>query len=114
MKKSPSRRILLLLLIVGFSFATNFAWARLPKPVKAKGVVVAIDLETQTLVFKGPKGKKPFLLDWNKETEFSTNGKPASAKGLKQGTSVIIFYKDVSFHNPLLKKVIWDDIVEGK
>ena len=104
----------LLLLIVCSYFSTVTAWARLPKPVKSAGVVLAIDEETQTLVFKQAKGKKPLLLDWNNETGFNTDGHPASAAALKQGMLVVIVYRHVSFHNPLLKKVTWEETNEPK
>lgn len=112
MKRSGSRGILLLLLIVGTCFSTATVWARLPKPVRSTGAVLAIDVETQTIVVKQADGKKPLLLDWNKATEFTTNGHPASVSSLKQGTLVVVVYRHVSFHNPLLKKVEWEETKE--
>ena len=90
------------------------ARAHLPKPTRSSGGVLTLDLDTQTLVFKPAKSKKPFLLDWNKDTEFNRNGQPVPASELKLGTPVEIYYRDVSFHNPLLKKVIWKDASEPK
>jgi len=114
MKKSGSRGTFLLLLIMCGYFFPATVWARLPKPVKCSGTVLAVDMESQTLVFKQVKGKKPLLLDWNKETEFSANGGTASAAGLRQGTLAVIVYRHVSFHNPLLKNVTWEETNEPK
>ncbi len=107
MKKRILNQGVSVLLLLGLFIVSPSAWARLPKPIQAQGTVLAIDLDTQTLVFKQGRGRKPFLLDWNKDTEFSREGQPASATELKQGATVLIYYKDVSFHNPLLKRVIW-------
>ncbi len=85
------------------------AHARLPKPSQINVTVVYVDQETQTIVAKPDKGRKPFVLDWNKKTEFSKNGEAATAMDLKQGASVMIHYKSLSFRNPLLKKVIWEN-----
>jgi len=112
--KTASRRISLLLVVVAACFSTDVAWARLPRPIKSTGLVLAIDLDTRTLLFKVAKGKKPFLLDWNQQTEFSVNGQATSATALKQGTSIEIFYKDLTFHHPLLTKVVWKEIIEAK
>ena len=114
MKKSGSRGTFLLLLIICCSFLADTVWARLPKPVKCSGTVLAVDMESQTLIFKEVKGKKPLLLDWNKETEFTANGGPSSAASLRQGAMAVIVYRHVSFHNPLLQKVSWDEIKEQK
>src|SRR5882672_1644703 len=113
MKSSTTRKIFALLLLGALCFPTPEARARLPKPIKMGGIVLAIHRDSQTLMFKPAKTKKPFLLDWNQETEFKRNGKTVSAIELKEGTSAIIFYKDVSFHNPLLKQVSWTDSVKG-
>ncbi len=107
MKRRLTQIFFTALLLGAIWFVTSDAWARLPKPIQASGVILAIDLDTQTLVFKQGKGKKPFLLDWNKDTEFNKDGQLASAAQLKEDTQVIIHYKDLSFHNPLLKKVLW-------
>src|SRR6185369_1476403 len=88
----PASRRLILLLVLGSCLSINVAWARLPRPVHSEGLVMAIDLETRTLLFKPAKGKKPFLLDWNKQTEFSADGQPSSVASLKQGTRIVIFY----------------------
>ena len=94
-------------LFVGFLVLTPNAQARLPKPDQAHETVLAIDLETQTLVCKKGPGAKPFLLDWNKDTEFSKDGRPVSARELTQGATILIRYRNLSFRNPLLEKVIW-------
>jgi hypothetical protein len=98
-----------LALVFAFCLTCANAWAHLPKPIKASGVVLALDLDSQTVVFKPAKGKKPLLLDWNKETDFNGNGRAVPASELKSGTAVEIYYKDVAFHHPLLKKVVWTD-----
>lgn len=87
-------------------FASN-AWAHLPHPVETSGVVLAVDHETQTLVLKEGKGKKPLLLDWDKETEFLQDGKAVGAAALVAEVKVGVSCKRISFRNPLLKKVSW-------
>jgi len=113
MKSSTTRKIFALLLLGALCFPTPEARARLPKPIKMGGIVLAIHRESETLMFKPAKTKKPFLLDWSRETEFKRNGKTVSAIELKEGTSAIIFFKDVSFHNPLLKQVSWTESTPG-
>lgn len=80
----------------------------MPHPLQATGTALAVDHETQTLVFKTAPNKKPFVLDWNKDTQFIRNGVLTNATALKDGVRAVIAYKDVSFRNPLLKKVTWD------
>lgn len=82
--------------------------AHLPHPIQATGTVLAVDHATQTLVFKTAKNKKSFVLDWNKDTQIIENGVVTNATALKAGVSAVISYKDVSFRNPLLKKVAWE------
>jgi len=106
MKIILTRATLLALFITQF-FAANNTWARLPKPAQESGIVLAVDMHSQTLVFKRADGKKPVLLIWNKDTQFACDGKAASPSQLKAGTSIVVLYKDVSFSNPLLKKVSW-------
>jgi len=89
------------------------AWARLPKPLKLSGIVLAVDLGRQTLRFEHAKSKKTFVLDWNKDTDFSRNNRRATPAELKPGTAILIYYKEVSFHNPLLKKVSWTGAAEN-
>lgn len=89
--------------------ATPNAWARLPRPIQANGIVLAVDPETQVLVFKTAPEKKPFVLDWNKDTKFMKNGRPASPTEFARGSSVVLIYRRVSFRNPLLKQVIWEE-----
>jgi hypothetical protein len=107
MKTPAMRRILAVLLLSVLAIAPLSAWARLPRPIQANGIVLAMDADTRTLVFKQSKGKKPRALDWDKSTEFNKDGQPASATELKEGASVVIHYRTVSFHNPLLTKVVW-------
>jgi len=109
MKTIPIRKWIPLLLLGTLCMAAPDARAHLPKPTKSSGVVLTLDLDSQTLVFKPVKAKKPFLLEWKKDTEFNRNGQPVPASELKPGTPVEIYYRDVSFHSPLLKKVVWTD-----
>ena len=51
------------------------------------------------------KDEKPFVLDWNKETQFLKGDRQIDATKLKAGDNVVIHYKHLSFRNPLLKKV---------
>ena len=83
-------------------------WAHLPHPIPAGGTVLAVDHETQTLVFKTAPKKKPFVLDWNKDTQFVQNGVVTNAMALQSGVRAVISYKDVSLRNPLLKRISWD------
>jgi hypothetical protein len=83
------------------------AEAHLPHQIGSKGVVLATDKDTRCLVFKSGKTKKPFVLDWNNETLFVNDGKFAKPTDLKDGEAVEIHYQDVSFRNPMLKKVNW-------
>ena len=106
--KSIKRRAFGALLLAACCLGAMETWARLPKPIRASGVVLFVDLDTSSLVFKPAKNKKPFVLDWNKDTEFMKVGQPAAATALTNGTPVVIHYQDVSFHNPLLKKVVWE------
>ena len=80
--------------------------ARLPRPERAQGVILAIDPDTQTIVFKGGKQEKPLLLNWNVRTEFRSNDRPISPAKIKPGDNVIVSYKRISFSNPLLKQLI--------
>lgn len=108
--KTTFKRLLFGALTLGaLGFASHEAHARLPKPIQIHATVVYVDQETQTIVAKLDKDQKPFVLDWNKETDFIKNGAPATATEIKQGASVVIHYKRVSFRNPLLKKVVWEN-----
>ncbi len=95
-----------IVLVSAIMLAALPASATLPKPIQVKGVVLAIDHDTQALVFKQAKDKKPFVLDWNKDTQFIVDDKEIAATELKERMVVTIYYKHVSFKNPLLKKVI--------
>ena len=111
--KTPIKRFLLGALALGaICFATPEAQARLPKPIQIQATVVYVDHETQTAVIKPSqptKEPKPFVLDWNKDTQFIRNGQAVAATDLKPGTTVTIHYKHVSFRNPLVKKISWED-----
>ena len=99
--------VLFLLLLGTLFIPARDVWARLPKPIRARGTIRAVHLDSQTLMFEPAKGKKPFLLGWNKDTEFNRDGKSVPAAELKPGIPVAISYRDVSFHNALLKIVKW-------
>ena len=93
--------------------ATNVS-AHLPKSIKASGTVLALDFDSRTLLFKQAKGKKPLLLEWDQATEFRSNSVPTTARDLRSGTSVVIYYRHVTFHNPLLKTVTWTVPADAK
>ena len=106
-----------MLMLAAFCFTATDAWARLPKPIQIEATVVFVDNETQTVVIKPgqpTKEPKPFVLDWNEDTQFIKNGETVTAADLKQGVSATIYYKRVSFRNPLLKKVVWEDKPDAK
>ena len=98
-------RVLAVLVLCLFALPV---WAHLPHPIQATGAALAVDHQTQTLVFKTAPNKKPFVLDWNKDTQFIQNGVVTNATALASGVRAVISYKDMSFRNPLLKKVSWD------
>lgn len=117
MKTRIVRKLIGALALAVFCFTATDAWARLPRPIQIHAAVVFVDHETQTVVGKPSqptKKPKPFVLDWNKDTQFIKNGETVTATDLKQGASAIIQYKDVSFRNPLLKKVVWEDKPDAK
>jgi hypothetical protein len=87
-------------------FTGGEAQARLPKPTQANGVILAVDLDTQCLVFKAGKDEKPFVLDWNTDTQFFKGGRQVDATILRSRDKVVVYFKSVSFRNPLLKKLI--------
>jgi len=102
------RRLVIGLQVALFALMASSAWARLAKPHLASGTILAVDPDTQTLIFKEAKDKKPLLLNWNNKTEFDQDGRRASADVLQPGSSVKIEFRDVSFHSPLLIKVSWE------
>jgi len=116
--KTPFNRLLFGALILGaLGFTSEEAQAKLPKPIQIHATVVFVDRETQTVVVKPgqpTKEPKPFVLDWNEDTQFIKNGEAVTAADLKHGISSTIHYKRVSFRNPLLKKVIWEDKPDAK
>lgn len=87
-------------------FAALQVDARLPKPSVTDAVILAVDMDTQSLVVKTGKYEKPFVFDWNEETAFLRRDHQVAAASLKRGETVEIYYKHISFRNPLLKKVI--------
>jgi hypothetical protein len=99
------------LLLAMFCFTATKSWARLPKPIEAAGVLLAVDMNTQTLVFKPGNNLKPLVLDWNKDTQFFQAGQVANPSALTTGVAVVIHYKRLSFRNPLLKKVSQPPVV---
>lgn len=108
--KTTFKRLLFGALILGaLGFTTQQAHARLPKPIQIHATVVYLDEQTQSVVVKPDNKEKPFVLDWNNETDFIKHGESAAATDIKQGASVVIHYKRVSFRNPLLKKVVWEN-----
>lgn len=84
---------------------SGVAEARLPKPSQDTGVIFALDLDTHSLVFKASKREKPFVLDWNNETQFFKGERGTDATKLKVGDAARIEYTHISFRNPMLKKV---------
>ena len=104
--KTFTFRRLMCFLFCGFLFVAPSAWARLPRPLQLQGTILAVDMETQTLVFKAGPREKPFLLDWNKQTEFLIDAKDSDATALHAGGTAVIYYKRPSFSNPLLIKVV--------
>jgi hypothetical protein len=80
--------------------------ARLPRPLQASGTILAVDVDSKTLLFKQGNGKKPFLLNWNKETEFRNGEKTITPEQIISPAAATIFYKDLTFRHPLLKKVL--------
>lgn len=112
----PYRCVSVLALAV-FLFTANNVRARLPKSIQIQVTAVFVDQETQTVVAKlsEPTRKpKPFVLDWNEDTQFIKNGEEAKAVEFKRYIAATIHYKRVSFKNPLLKKVVWEDKPDAK
>ncbi|MCL4787895.1 MAG: hypothetical protein KJ070_14065 [Verrucomicrobia bacterium] len=105
MKTHSISKLASLILLATSCLAPTDAWARLPKPIQATAVVLAVDVDSRTLVVKFAKAEKPVLLDWDAETEFLQDAQQVSVNGLKVGATVTLIYKNVSFRNPLLKRV---------
>jgi len=106
MKTSSVLKLASVALLAASFLAPTRAWARLPKPIQATGVVLAADLDSKTLVVKFAKGEKPVLLDWDDKTEFVRAELVVTPSDLKVGMTVMLTYKNVSFHNARLKRVI--------
>ena len=87
-------------------FAALQVDARLPKPSVTSAVILAVDMDTQSLVVKTGKYEKPDVLGWNEETAFLRRDHQVGAASLKRGETVEIHYRRISFRNPLLKTVI--------
>lgn len=108
--KTTFKRLLFGALILGaLGLTTQQAHARLPKPIQIHVTAVYVDEPTQSVVVKPDNKEKPFVLDWNNETDFIKNGESAVAADIEQGATVVIHYKRVSFRNPLIKKVVWEN-----
>ncbi len=105
--KPPRLGRYFLTLVAAVCLVTCDSPAHLPKPLERQGEVLAIDRETQTLVLKPGKGKKPFLLRWTRDTKFAAEQRSASASDLKEGMTVTVQYRKVAFHNPVLTRVVW-------
>lgn len=105
MKTHSISKLASLILLATSCLAPTDAWARLPKPIQATAVVLAVDVDSRTLVVKFAKGEKPVLLDWDDKTEFVQGGRPVTPSAVNVGATVTVIFKNVSFHNPLLKRV---------
>ncbi len=106
MKRLIRRFALGTLIVYSFSFTAIQAHPRLPKPSVTEAIVLAVDMDTQSLVVKTGKYEKPFVLDWDEETAFLRRDHQVGAASLKRGETVEIYYKHISFKNPPLKKVV--------
>lgn len=105
MKNSTLRRLACLLFFALLLDAPS-AWARLPKPLQMQGTILAVDMETKTLVFKAGPRQKPLLFEWDKRTEFLVDAKAVGAGALHADGTAVIYYKRPSFSSPLLLKVV--------
>ena len=105
MKRFKPRFSVLISLVAATLLIPEQSHARLPRPIRANGTVMAVDVDSKMLLFKPAKGNKPFLLDWNKETEFSNGGKTIAPGQIACPASATIDYRDLTFRHPLLKKV---------
>jgi hypothetical protein len=105
MKTNSLQKFISALLLAAFCFTATESWARLPKPIQATAVVLAVDVESKTLVVKFGRAEKPVLLDWDDKTEFVRGELAVTPSALKIGTTVTLTYKNVSFQNPLLKRM---------
>ena len=102
------------LVLAAFCFTAIDTWARLPQPIRISVSISFVDQETESIVAKLGRDQKPFILDWNKDTVFTRGGAAVTATALKQGVFAVIHYKRVSFRNPLVKMVIWNDKADAK
>lgn len=109
MKTSLVWKVFSLALLGAIWLSPVGAWAHLPHPAQSSGVVLAMDHDAKSLVLKFAKDKKPVVLDWNKNTEFIQNGQVVSSATLTNGARVRIVYRNISFRNPFLLKVIWQE-----
>lgn len=105
MKTNSLQKFIGALMLTALCFTATDSWARLPKPIQTTAVVVAVDVESQTLVVKFARADKPVLLDWDDKTEFKRGDQATPPRSLKVGTTVFLTYKNLSFHNPRLKRV---------
>jgi hypothetical protein len=105
MKTHSISKLASLILLATSCLAPTDAWARLPKPIQATAVVLAVDVDSRTLVVKFAKGEKPVLLDWDDKTAFLQGGRLVTPSAVNAGATVNVIFKNVSFHNPRLKGV---------
>ena len=114
MKPQILRKSIGTLALAALLFTATDSWARLPKPIQIETAIALVDYDTQTVVVKPGKEQKPFVLDWNKDTQFIKNGEAVTATDLKPGVFAVIHYKRVSFRGPFLKKIAWEDKSNAK
>lgn len=95
---------LLLAAVILVQTATT-SWARPPQSISARATVMAVDDETHSLVLKLAKDKKPVVMVWNKETQFTKAGTPLDPARLMPGATTAVRYRQPFFGSPRLKKV---------
>ena len=99
----------LLLATVALLPTTTPSWARPPQSISGRATVIAVDGTTHSLVLKLAKDKKPVVMDWNKETEFTKGGQALDPALLRSGDTVAILYRTPFFGNLWLRKVSAED-----
>ena len=108
MKKTLQlRRALRALALLSSFLIVSEASARPPRAREAQAFVESIELATQTLTLKYPKGEGPEKVIWTKQTKFVHNGEFASASLLKESANAVIFYRSPFFGKPFATKVVW-------
>ena len=94
--------------LVATAVACLFCWnafSHIPHPVEVKGVILAVDQATRTMVFKYGT-RKPTLLDWDGDTKFIENGRKSSPAAVTNGMPAKVSFRPVTFGNATLKTVI--------